>query len=294
MKKILLTGGSGFIGRNLSESFLKDKYALVAPTHAELDMADTAVVDTYFRKNKFDAVIHAATKPGHRNAGDLKDLLLTNLRMFENLERNKEHFGKLINLGSGAIYDISANNCGVKEEDIFGNMGKDDHSFCKYIVAKQIEKLPNFVDLNIFGIFGKYEDYSIRFISNVLCKALFNLPLTLRQNRRFSYLYVNDLAAILEFFIDNEFAHKSYNIVPDGYVALKEIAEKALEISGKKLEIKIGAEGYGLDYYGDNSRLKAEFPEVKFTPLETAMTELFTYYDSIKDNLDYNSLLIDK
>lgn len=294
MKKILLTGGSGFIGRNLRESFLKEKYEIAAPSHSELDLTDTAKVDAYFQKKHFDAVIHAATKPGHRNAKDLTNLLKTNLRMFENLERNKTQFGKLINLGSGAVYDTAADNAGVKEEELFRCMGADDHSFCKYIIAKQIEKLPNFVDLNIFGIFGKYEDYSIRFISNAVCKALFNLPITLRQNRRFSYLYVDNLAPVIEFFIEHEAKYKSYNIVPDGYTELKEIAEKVRKISGKNIEIKIAAEGFGLNYYGDNSRLKAEFPQVKFTSLEKAITELFQYYAARQNELNYESLLFDK
>lgn len=294
MKKILLTGGSGFIGKNIKESYLRQKYEIISPSHAELDLSDTKAVDAYFADKHFDAVIHAATKPGHRNAADRKDLLKTNLLMFENLERNKTQFDKFINLGSGAVYDVAANNTGVKEEQIFQNMGKDDHSFCKYVIAKQIEKLPNFVDLNIFGIFGKYEDYAIRFISNAICKTLFGLPITLRQNRRFSYLYVNDLMPIIEFFIENQFKYHSYNIVPDGHAELKMIAEAISTITDSKADIKIATDGFGLDYYGDNSRLRAEMPGVKFTPIKEAIAELFGYYKNIKEDIDFPCLLNDK
>lgn len=294
MKKILLTGGSGFIGKNILESPLCGQYDITAPGHGELDLTDTESVDAFFRGKEFDAVLHAATKPGHRNAKDLSNLLKTNLRMFENLERNRDHFGRFINFGSGAVYDTAVNNANVAEEQIFQNMGKDDHSFCKYVIAKQIEKLPNFVDLNIFGIFGKYEDYTIRFISNAICKALFNLPITLRQNRRFSYLYVKDLMPILAFFIDNDVRYKSYNIVPDGHCELAEIAETVRKISSRDLEIRIGTPGYGLDYYGDNRRLKSEYPKVEFTAAESAISELYNYYADNKSGLDYQSLLVDK
>ena len=75
MKKILLTGGSGFIGRNLRESFLSGKYEICAPTHAQLDLTDTRAADEFFAKNSFDCVLHAGVKPGHRNAKDKSDLL---------------------------------------------------------------------------------------------------------------------------------------------------------------------------------------------------------------------------
>lgn len=50
MKKILLTGGSGFIGRNLRESFLASKYDISAPAHSELDLLDTQSTDEFFKK----------------------------------------------------------------------------------------------------------------------------------------------------------------------------------------------------------------------------------------------------
>lgn len=294
MKKILLTGGSGFIGRNLRESYLSQQYELIAPTHQELDLADTDAVDNFFQNKSFDVVIHAATKPGHRNAKDLNELLKTNLRLFENLARNSDHFGRLINLGSGAIYDISVNNASVTEDEIFQRMGKDDHSFCKYLIAKRIQALPNFVDLNIFGIFGKHEDYAIRFISNAICKSLFDLPITLRQNRRFSYLDVNDLPQVIAYFIENETKFKSYNVVPDGYVELAKIAEIVKEISGRNIEIKITNNGFGLDYYGSNQRLKMEIPGLKFTAIKESICGLYEYYQANQANLNYQCLLEDK
>jgi GDP-L-fucose synthase len=294
MKTILLTGGSGFIGRNLLESGLSQKYQIFAPRHNELDISDTQSVDDYFKDKTFDIVLHSATKPGHRNAKDPTNLFYTNVRMFENLERHKDKFGKFINFGSGAIYDVSANNSGVIEEDIYKNLGKDDHSFCKYVVHKQIDHLDNFIDLNIFGIFGKYEDYAIRFISNACCKALFDLPITLRQNRRFSYIDVADLPAILEFLIENKTQYKSYNVVPDNFVELKNLAQLVRQISGKDIDIQIAQDGYGLDYYGSNKRLMKEFPQIKFTPIEQSIANLYHYYKQNKDLIDFNQLLEDK
>lgn len=293
-KKILLTGGSGFIGRNILESFLSEKYDITAPSHTQLDVADTAQVDAFFRTHTFDVVLHTATKPGHRNAKDPTRLFYTNMRMFENLARHTGQFGKLINFGSGAVYDIAADNRLVTEDQIGLRCGTDEHSFCKYAVHKRIETLPNVIDLNIFGIFGKYEDWQIRFLSNAICKTLFNLPITLRQNRRFSYLYVDDLMPVLDYFIMHDTAHKSYNITPDEETELLGAAHLIERLSGTTAGIRVAQEGYGLSYSGSNARLRAEIPGLTFTPLEQALTMLQAYYIQHKSLLSPQLLFTDK
>jgi GDP-L-fucose synthase len=294
MKKVLLTGGSGFIGKNILDSYLAKKYEIIAPESACLNLIDTDCVDNFFRDKEFDVILHAAVKPGHRNAKDPTSLFYSNLRMFQNLERHKDKYGKFINFGSGSIYDNSIDVSNAKEESICKNVGNDEHSFCKYIIYKQIKNLNNFIDLNIFGIFGKYEDWQIRFISNALCKTLLDLPITLRQNRKFSYLYIDDLMPILEFFMENNVNYKSYNIVPDETIELLLIAELVKKISKKNTPIKLMDKGLGLDYTGDNSRLKNEFKKIKFTPIEQSICELYLYYNEKKDQLNKELLLTDK
>ena len=293
-KKILLTGGNGFIGKNIQESFLADKYDITAPHSRKLDLTNTKAVDDFFRTYTFDVVIHAACKPGHRNAKDRTQLFETNLQMFENLVRHTDKFGKLINLGSGAIYDISADNRLVTEEQIGEHIGKDAHSACKYAVYKRIEMLPNVVDLNIFGIFGKYEDWEIRFISNAICKTLFDLPITLRQNRRFSYLYVDDLMPVLDYFITHEAKYKTYNVTPDTETELLEAAKIVQKLGARNNEIRVAAAGCGLNYSGSNKRLREEIKDLAFTPFEQAVQNLFNYYKQHKDKIDQRLLLVDK
>ena len=85
MKKILLTGGSSSVGRNLLESDLPVKYEIHAPCSRELDLTDSKAVRSFFQKNEFDAVIHSAIRPGHRNAGSLDGFMEANMAMFNNL-----------------------------------------------------------------------------------------------------------------------------------------------------------------------------------------------------------------
>lgn len=296
MKKILLTGGSGFIGRNLRESFLAERYDLVCPSHQELDLADTDSADAYFRTHRFDAVIHAAVKPGHRNAPDLSNLFFINNRIFFNLVRHADRCGRILNLGSGAIYDMRHYEPMMKETYAGTHIPDDEHGYNKYVCYKYMENCPeDIVDLRIFGIFGKYEDYAIRFISNAICKTLFDLPVTLRQDRRFSYLYAPDLAPVLAWFIEHKPRYRAYNVTPDETASLADLARVVVALSGKDLPVQIAASGESLPYTGDNARLHAEMgEELRFTPIETAVRRLYDWYRSVKPTLDRNCLLYDK
>ena len=282
MMKILLTGGSGFIGRNIQESALKDKYEILAPRHAELDCADEDSVDRYFRQNSFDYVIHAATKPGHRNAKDPTNLFYTNTRMFFNLARHFKEYERMIVIGSGAIYDMRYYHPLMKEEEWKLHVPADEHGFSKYVCESHIESSQNIIDLRVFGVFGKYEDYAIRFISNMICKALFDLPLTMKQDRVFSYLYVDDLMPMLDGFLSSPIKYSAYNVAPDDRVHLIDLAQMVLNLSGKDLPIVVAEEGLGLEYSGSNKRLREEFPSTVFTPIATAVAHLIEWY---KENL---------
>jgi UDP-glucose 4-epimerase len=292
--KILLTGGSGFIGRNIRESFLIKKYEILSPSSQELNLADEKSVDTFFKKNIIDIVIHAAVKPGHRNAKDLSNLFYTNSRMFFNLERHKDEYKKMLILGSGAIYDMRNYHPKMKEEEWINNIPVDEHGYCKYVCEKIIEHTSNIFDLRIFGIFGKYEDYSIRFISNAICKTLFDLPITIKQNRNFDYLYINDLMPILNWFIENNPRYQAYNITPKTSISLYELALMIRKISGKDLPIYIAQDGMGLEYSGDNTRLLNEYPDMTFTTLEDSISNLYEWYYKQKSNIKIENLLFDK
>lgn len=293
-KTILLTGGNGFIGKNIKESFLAAKYTLLAPSSKELNLADENSVDDYFQNNKIDIVIHSAVKPSHRNAKDFNNLFYTNTRMFFNLERHSNSYEKMLVIGSGAIYDSRNYRPKMKEEDYTEFIPADDHGYCKYVCEKVIEHSSNIYDLRVFGIFGKYEDYAIRFISNAICKALFDLPITIKQNRKFDYIYIDDLFPVIDWFIENTPQFKSYNVTPNKSTSLYDLALLVKEVSKKDLPINIDIIGLGLEYSGDNNRLRKELPGLKFTLLEESILQLYNWYFLNIDELNKDLLLTDR
>lgn len=291
--RVLVTGGSGFIGRNIVEQ-LRDDYEILAPAHAELELTDAGAVAANLAARPVQAVIHCAVRPGHRNAADPSLQLERNLRMFFNLARCAGHWERMIYLSSGAVYDIAAPIVRAREDEAGARVPRDEHGFSRFVIAQCLRDGLPIVELRPFGVFGKYEDYAIRFISNAICKSLFDLPVTLRQDRRFSYLFIDDLMPVLSHFLEGAPRSGAFNVVPDEPVTLLSLARKVVAASGKDLPIVVAREGLGLEYTGDNAKLKAEMPALHTTPIDDAVADLFDWYEANKEQLVYDALLVDK
>ncbi len=279
MMRILITGGSGFIGKNLAHQ-LAPEYQVCAPSSAELDLLKESEVREYLATHRFDVVVHAATARSNRRIGAPPEMLDRNCRMFFNLVRNQGQFGKLIHFGSGAEYDRDQLPARVREDYFDTRVPADAYGFSKYICAKYIERCERMVELRLFGVFGPYEDYTVRFISNACCRVLKGLPIVLRQDVVFDYLYVNDLAKITRWFIEHDPRHKAYNVCSGSGIALTELAGIVAEVSGRNPPISVLHEGLGAEYTGDNSRLLAELGDYKFIDMREAIGELYGWYGS--------------
>lgn len=59
MKKLLITGASGFVGSRVVARW-RNEYAVLAPSHSELDITDRESVDSYFLQHTPDVVVHLA------------------------------------------------------------------------------------------------------------------------------------------------------------------------------------------------------------------------------------------
>ena len=58
--KLLVTGGSGFLGRRTAAYFGNLGYRVLTPSHDGLDITDRDAVKNWFRENQPEAVIHTA------------------------------------------------------------------------------------------------------------------------------------------------------------------------------------------------------------------------------------------
>lgn len=291
-KRIFITGGQGFIARNLNEQ-LKDKYIYFSPSHNELELLDENSVSKYILKNKIDVIIHCANVGGARDVLGIENALYTNLKLFFNIARNSQYVEKIIHFGSGAEYDKTRDLINIKEEEFDKRVPKDDYGFYKYLCSKYIKSTNNIICLRLFGVYGKYENYKIRFISNSILKNLFDLPITINQNVFFSYLYIDDLVKIIDYLIKNQNIHNTYNITPDKKIDLITISKIINKLSEKRSKINVINKGFNFEYSGSNKRLKNEV-NIDFSTYENSIKNLIEYYKKNLKKFDKNEISEDK
>ena len=292
-KTLFVTGETGFIGRNIIEYF-RDTNTVIAPTHAQLDLLSQDAVDTFFREYNIDYVIHCANTGGNRKCHGPADSVSRNARIFFNLLGNSRHFEKLIHFGSGAEYDKRRPLLRIPETSFGERIPADDYGFSKYLISQYIEKSDNCVCLRLFGVFGKYEDYEYKFISNAIVKNLLQMPIRIRQNVYFDWLYINDLMKIVAHLIEHDSPYRTYNITPGSPLDLVAIANMINQNPAFKSEIRVETSGLNNEYSGNNTRLLTQIGNFQFTSMSRAISELREYYTSIISQIDSDSILRDE
>jgi dTDP-4-dehydrorhamnose reductase len=78
--RILITGGNGFVARNLVKGLYDHELTILTRSH--FDLKDSEAVDKFFENKSFDFVLHTATAGGNRLQTDNGDVLLDNMIMF--------------------------------------------------------------------------------------------------------------------------------------------------------------------------------------------------------------------
>lgn len=289
MKKILLTGSGGFIGRNIAED-LRTEYQLYCPSSRELNLLEESAVREYLERHRFDIVIHSANRNNMRRQSTAYDSLDGNLRMFFHLERCKDLYGKLLYFGSGAEYDREHYVPDMEERYFDVHVPKDPYGFSKYIMAKTCENSDNIYDLCLFGVYGKYEEWERRFISNAICRALKGMDITIEQNVYFDYLWIEDLLRILRWFIEGEPCYKRYNVCRGQKIDLYSLAAMVRETLNIDCRIAVARPGWKPEYTGDNSRLITEMGEFAFTSFKISVKSLCAYYGANLNIIDETKL----
>ena len=294
MRKLLIVGAGGFMGRNLKEYLEKEKdlYEIYAPTSNEFDITDERAVKEQLEKQYYDVIIHAAVyNPRVGSNKDPSKELDKNLRMFFNFERYKSLFGKMLYFGSGAEFDKRGEISMINEEDAGNGIPTSDYGFYKYIINQSIQHSENIYNLRLFGLFGKYENWKKTFISAACCKAIKDLAITIRQNVYFDYLYIGDFCKIVKWFIDHNVKYRDYNVTSGNRIDLITLAEVVKKVSGKQLPVYVCEEGFANEYSASNQRLLNEIGRFAFTPIEEAIRKLYNWYRNHKEDIDLYSLL---
>lgn len=274
LKNILITGGTGFIGRNLIEK-LKEDYNLIVIGRKEInessgykyykyDVAKLQDIDNVFKNEKIDQVIHLATyyTPFHKEE-DISIMIDTNVKGINNILELALLYKveKVINTGS--CFEYGNRNEILKEKDIVKpwNLYATTKILAEDIINYYCKKGLNAITLRLFPPFGIWDNPN-KLIPFVIKSALKNkeIPLTFGE-QKWDYTYSKDIAEAYRLALQTTIkGHEIINISNNNPISLKEIVEKIIKYTYSKSKVLFGAVPYReneiMYLHGDNSKAK--------------------------------------
>ena len=293
MKKILITGGSGFIGRQVTKEFLEHGYdvTVINKTNdlppvsglntVHLDLFDEPKVNAFMQEHHFEQMVHLAWYIGPKCHVD--NINFGWLQASVNLLRAFQQNGGRKFLGAGTVseYDFSY---GLLQEDKTPLHNPSLHGQCKaafYHTASVFCRQNNidFKWARMFNLYGPYER-ATRLMPSVINSMLKGEDVKVSDCRKFQdYLHVYDTAHGLYTLFESNL-QGAVNICSAQPICLRQIVEKIGELTNFKGKILWGAipAAFGDNIIvGSNDKLKSLGWEPQYD-LATGLTETINWW----------------
>jgi len=298
MSKILVTGGSGLVGKHLKD-ILPDAIYVSSKNFDLMDINRVDAMIDFFRPN---IVIHLAAKVGGimDNITYPVDYLEENILMNTNILKKCHEFkvDRVISILSTCIYPDHVDTYPMVETDLFNGPPTPtnfSYGFAKRCMATHIDsyvkqynkKWSYLIPCNLYGEYDKYEEHNSHFVSALIKKiyendtemTLWGTGKPLRQ-----FMHGGDLARVIKYMIDNNIVG-NFNVAPPEVYSIDEITEIAKKACNKE----------NLVVYYDNNKPDGQFrkdvdsskllsilKDFKFTSLEDGIK---ITYDAVKGKL---------
>jgi len=319
MKKILVTGGKGFIGSKIVEELSQDNKVIVVDNrdtyglmndqqlknlmnwrmrnwnHKNINIIDGDVLDRLVCLKAFshipDAVIHLATYPRAKIVdNDPINGIPKVINTTTNLLWHSSKFGvsKFVYISSSMVYgnfkDGTREGSKTKPMNIYGEAKLAGERLVKLFSKR--DNL-NYVIVRPSGVYGP-GDLPDRVVSKFFSKAIKDEPITLHNgNNKVDFTYREDAAQGIIKATLSKVANVSLNITTGNATSLRVLAETIIDITGSKSDIEdVGNHSlYPARGTLDISRAK---DLIKYQPQYNLRQGLEKYYEWIRqypDNL---------
>jgi len=248
MEKIIVTGGSGMVGKSLKEIIPEGIYL----SSKDCDLTNYDEVKNVWEKYKPTIVIHLAARVGGimDNINHPAEYFEDNILMNTNVLKASKHIGvdRFIGILSTCIYPDTVDIYPMVEDMLhIGPPTKTNFSYgyAKRCLAVHIDsynqqygtKYQYLIPCNLYGEYDKYGDNS-HFVAALIKKIfiakkngeneinLFGTGNPLRQ-----FMHSSDLAYIIKYCIEND-VYDNFNVATEENLSIKEIAEIVVNIMG--------------------------------------------------------------
>ncbi len=222
--KILVTGATGMVGRNIVENPKIKAATLLVPTSDEMNLSSYESTIRYLKSNTPDFIIHCAGRVGgiQANIKNPVSFLVDNLDMGRNIVLGAREVGvrQLLNLGSSCMYPKDHDGKLSEEMILDGKLEPTNEGYalakiatqklCEYI-SKETPELhyKTIIPCNLFGRYDKFDLENAHMIPAVI-RRMHEAKLTGSPTiemwgdgtARREFMYVGDLVDFIVFAID--------------------------------------------------------------------------------------------
>lgn len=183
--RILLTGASGMVGRNLLEHPRASEHDWLTPARTEVDLRDRQQVRRYLQAHPVELVVHAAGVVGgiRANMSEPVRFLLDNLQIGTNVVSESRGAGvpRLLNLSCSCIYPRAAPNP-LKESSLLqGDLEPTNEGYalariatlklCEYVTRETpAHQFKTLIASNLFGRYDKFAPEHAHMVPAVIAK----------------------------------------------------------------------------------------------------------------------------
>lgn len=293
MKRVLITGASGFVGANLARTLLKsghEVHLLLREHHLDWRLqdirehvsvtgADLRDADSIFRAVKQirpEWVFHLAAYGAYSFQTNVQDTLETNVQGTANLVQAclETGFEVFVNTGSSSEYgfkDHAPSEDELPEPNSYYAVSKVSATmFCRYTAESKKVRIPT---LRLYSVYGPYEEPKRLMPTLIRCGLDKKFPPLVNPETARDYVYTDDVvrAYILAAQTSGIEVGAIYNVGTGRETKLREVVEiarKVLDIPGEpqwgSMESRIWDTG---TWVADNRKIRDELgwcPEYSF------------------------------
>lgn len=307
MKKILITGTSGFLGRNVLKEFKETEYDLLVPKSKQLNLLDENKTKKYLQKFKPDTVIHLAGSVGGIGANKVNPgkFFYENMKMGMNLIHLSKECGVKHFVMTGTICSYPGNTpVPFKEENLWN--GYPEPTNAPYGIAKKALLVMlqsykqqydfNFVNILPVNMAGEYDHFDLE-NSHVIPAMIRKIQSAIDAGEQYITLWgdgsptrefidARDTARAIRMIVDKNISHNEpINIGSGKEISIKDLAVKIADLMGYKGEIHwdVSKSNGQMRRCLDITKAKEIIGFEPEIPLEDTLKKVIKYWNRMKE-----------